>query len=112
MTMNRVQSGLQAVPRGARQTLYWIVLGIGLVLGALQSIGVEDLGPLSVSQALQVYAYLSAATGGLAVANVRPADEGRHPHGRGGGHLGEVAGDFDLSAFEPVEDEEDVFGRR
>src|SRR4051794_38198911 len=31
---------------------------------------VQEIGPISVAQALQAYAYLSAATGGIAVANV------------------------------------------
>jgi hypothetical protein len=107
--MNGIQSLLQDLPAPLRKTLYALVTIFGLTLGILQSVGVSDLGPLSMTQALQVYAYLSPLVGAVAVANVKKpaADPGVESAG-----LGDLVQDYelDMSAFEPVGDMDDVYG--
>ena len=75
------------------------------MLGILQSLDVNDLGPLTMTQALQVYAFLSPLVGAVAVANVN-----KPPVESAG--LGELVqdNDLDMSAFEPVGDIDDVYG--
>ena len=103
--MTAIQAQLQALPAPLRQTLYSLVTILGLTLGVLQAIDVNDLGPLTMTQALQVYAYLSPLVGAVAVANVKK------PVGDSAA-LGELVEEYDLdmSAFEPVGDMDDVYG--
>jgi hypothetical protein len=92
---------LRALPRGVRKTIYSVLALVGAALAALVALGVEEIGPVTVDRMLQVYAYLSPLMGVVAVANVAPS----------GGE--EVFPDFDedvdLSSFEPVGSESDVF---
>ncbi len=103
--MTGIQSLLQDLPAPLRKTLYWLVTIFGLVLAILQSADVTDLGPLTMTQAFQIYAFLSPLVGAVAVANVNK------PTGDSAG-LGELVQDYDLdmSAFEPVGDIDDVYG--
>jgi hypothetical protein len=94
---------LRALPSSVRKTIYTVLALLGLALAGLELLGVSELGPISMSRALEVYAYISPAMGLVAVANVnKPAD------------VEAVGGDFDedvdLSAFEPVGSEDDVYG--
>jgi hypothetical protein len=104
--MNGIQALLQELPAPLRQTLYTLITILGLTLGILQSIDVNNLGPLTMTQALQIYAFLSPLVGAVAVANVNkpvPTDSAG---------LGELVqdNDLDMSAFEPVGDIDDVYG--
>jgi hypothetical protein len=103
--MTSIQALLQGLPAPLRQTLYSLITILGLTLGLLQSMDVNDLGPLTMTQALQIYAFLSPLVGAVAVANVHkpPADAS------GLGDLVED-NDLDMSAFEPVGDMDDVYG--
>ena len=102
--MNPTQSlrdVLQQLPPRLRTTLYALLGLAGVVLGICSISGVDNLGPVSLAQALEIYAVLSAATGGLAVANVqnKPTFE-----------LTTFDEDVDLSSFEPVGLVTDVYG--
>ena len=94
---------LRALPSSVRKAIYTVLALLGLVLAGLELLGVSEIGPISMSRAFEVYAYISPAMGLVAVANVnKPAD------------VDAVGDDFDedvdLSAFEPVGSEEDVYG--
>jgi hypothetical protein len=104
--MNPVQSLLQDLPRGVRKTVYAILILVGAVLTALQGAGVEDLGPITLNDALKAYAVLSPLIGVLAVANV---SKPREQEFADSGSLGDVAGTLDLSSFEPVGQIDDVY---
>jgi hypothetical protein len=104
--MNPVQSVLQDLPQGVRKTIYTILILVGAVLTALQSAGIENLGPVTLTDALTAYAVLSPLIGVLAVANVsKPREEEL----AASGSLGDVAGTLDLSSFEPVGQIDDVY---
>ena len=94
---------LRALPRGVRRTIYSVLAVLGAVLAALVGLGVEEVGSVTVDRLLQVYAYLSPLMGVVAVANVTPSD----------GTATLVDFDFDedadLSSFQPVGSEGDVF---
>lgn len=94
---------LQALPAPLRRTLYSVLGLVGAALAICTVIGLDDLGPITLTQALEAYAFLSAATGGVAVANV-----GRRPDD--GAELGDFDEDVDLSSFAPIGHEDDVFG--
>jgi hypothetical protein len=66
---------LRRLPRRVRRTIYtvWTLLGAGLA--ACQSFDVTDLGPITVAQALQAFAYLSPVMGAIAVANAAKTPE-------------------------------------
>lgn len=100
-----IQTMLQQLPPRVRKTLYWVITAVGAVLAILQGFGVEDLGPITMTQALQYYAFVSPFVGAVAVANVKKA-----PVESSG--LGEMVQDYDLdmSGFEPVGDMDDVYG--
>jgi hypothetical protein len=103
--MTGIQTLLQELPPPLRKTLYYLVTIIGLTLWILQSFDVNDLGPITMAQALQAYALVSPLVGAIAVANVKkPAVESAG--------LGELVQDYDLemSGFEPVGDLDDVYG--
>jgi hypothetical protein len=92
---------LRRLPSSARTTIYTAFVFIGAALGVCQTMGVETIGPVTVTRALEIYAYLAPLSGVVAVANVtKPAgtDEEIEPEGP-----------VDLSMFEPVGDPEDVF---
>jgi hypothetical protein len=72
------------------------------VLAGLVAAGVDDLGPVTVDRMLQVYAYLSPLMGVVAVANVTPGENDERM-------LLDFDEDADVSSFEPVGDENDVF---
>lgn len=93
---------LRGLPRGVRKAIYSVLALVGAALAVCVGIGVKDLGPLTVERALQVYAYLSPLMGAVAVANVAPSDGDA-------AMLGDFDEDVDLSSFEPVGDESDVF---
>ncbi len=106
--MNPVQSTLQELPQQLRKALYVTLVLIGASLTALQTGGVTDLGPLTVTDALKTYAALTPLIGVLAVANV---SKPRESDLADAGSLGDVAGDIDLSSFQPVGHPDDVYGR-
>lgn len=99
--LSTAASLLRDLPRGVRKTIYTVLALIGAVLAGLVAVGVEDLGPVTVNRALQVYAYLSPLMGVVAVANVTP--------GEGEQALVDFDEDVDASSFEPVGTESDVF---
>jgi len=103
--MTGIQSLLQGLPTPLRKALYVIITIAGLVLAILESFDVTEIGPVTMTQALQAYAYLSPLVGAVAVANVKKA-----PVESAG--LGEMVQDYDLdmSGFEPVGDMDDVYG--
>ena len=93
---------LRRLPSSVRRTLYTVLALLGLALAAADFLGVTSIGSVSMSRALELYAYISPAMGLVAVANVGtpPADE----------EVTDFDEDVDLSAFEPVGAEEDVYG--
>jgi len=95
---------LRALPPGLRKTLYSLLTAVGGVLAALVAAGVKDLGPVTVDRLLEVFAYLSAALGVVAVSNVTPQEDAGAAVG-----LLDFDDDLDMSSFEPVQDESDVF---
>lgn len=103
--MNPVQTTLQGLPSSFRKVLYWVVAILGLTLGVLQAADVEDLGPITMTQALNVFAFLSPIAGLVAVANVSKPNPAEDSSG-----LGDLVADMDLSGFEPVGDIDDVYG--
>lgn len=100
-----IQAVLQDLPRPVRRTLYWIVSILGLLLGVLQAVDVTDLGPITMAQALQAFAFLSPFAGFVAVANVSKPSAVEDSAG-----LGDLVQGMDLSAFEPVGAIDDVYG--
>ena len=92
---------LRSLPRGVRKTIYSVLALFGAVLAALVAVGVDDVGPVTGDRLLPVYAYLSPLMGVVAVANVAPSE--------GDQVLLDFDEDVDLSSFEPVGDESDVF---
>lgn len=103
--MTGIQALLQDLPAPLRKTLYAVITVVGLLLAILQTLDVSNLGPVTMTQALQIYAFLSPAVGAVAVANVnKPVVESAG--------LGDLVQDHDLdmSAFEPVGDMDDVYG--
>ena len=92
---------LRRLPQGLRKTIYSILAILGAVLALLVSLGVSDVGPISLTRALELYAYISPAIGVVAVANVSKPVEGP---------AADFDEDVDLSTFEPVGAEEDVYG--
>jgi len=102
--MNALQSLLQGLPPRVRQTLYWLVTGVGATLFVLQYVGVDDLGPITMTQALEAYALVSPLVGAVAVANVKKSVD----DSPGLGDLQD--NDLDMAEFEPVGDMDDVYG--
>ena len=101
-TMTTATVLLRDLPPGLRKTIYTVLALVGAVLAGLVAVGVKDVGPVTVDRLLQVYAYLSPLMGVVAVANVRPGEgEDRM--------LLDFDEDADVSSFEPVGDESDVF---
>lgn len=99
--LSSVADLLRTLPAGMRKTIYTVLAIAGAVLAGLVALGVEDVGPVTVDRLLQVYAYLSPLMAVVAVANVTPSDEVAP--------LLDFDEDADLSSFEPVGDENDVF---
>jgi hypothetical protein len=97
---------LQQLPPWLRSSLYTIVVIAGAALAVLSTLGVRDLGPLTLAQALEAYAVLSAGTGGIAVANVGAPEA----HTEAAGEYSQFDEDADLSSFEPVGLVTDVYG--
>jgi hypothetical protein len=95
-------TGLRALPSPVRRALYALMLVVGAGLSALQAAGVDSVGGLTLTRALQIYAYLAPLTGVVAVANVSPSSGS-------GMELPPVDDTVDLSSFEPVGDGSDVF---
>ena len=92
---------LRRLPQGLRKTIYFALALLGALLATLVAFGVSDIGPVSLTRALELYAYVSPAIGVVAVANVnKPAEESP----------AEFDEDVDLSAFEPVGSEDEVYG--
>ncbi len=104
MTPTRLLSdALHRLPEPLRKTLYSILGLVGAVLAVCAMFGIDELGPVTLVQALEAYAFLSAATGGVAFANVgnKAADTVE---------LTAFDEDVDLSSFEPIGHVDDVFG--
>jgi hypothetical protein len=95
---------LRSLPSGVRRGIYTTIVLLGALLAILDASGVTDLGPMTVAQALQVYAYISPIAGVVAVANVsKPAADTADYQGHGE--------DVDLSSFQPVGDVDEVYGQ-
>lgn len=99
---------LKALPPGVRSTLYTVLGLAGVALAICSVTGVDDLGPVTLTDALKVYTFLSAATGGVAVANVQRRPRRRHQEDE----LSDFDEDVDLSSFEPVGLVTDVYGEQ
>ena len=95
---------LRDLPRGVRKAIYTVLALVGAALAVCVAIGIKDVGPVTVDRLLQVYAYLSPFMGAVAVANVAPGTGDSSPAG-----FADFDEDADLSSFEPVGDESDVF---
>ena len=93
---------LQSLPEPARKILYSVLGLVGLALAIFTVAGIDDLGPITLTQALEAYTLLSVATGGVAVANVGTSN--RAPE------LSDFDEDVDLASFEPIGHVDDVFG--
>jgi hypothetical protein len=93
---------LRDLPSPVRRTIYTVLALVGAVLAGLVAVGVDRIGSLTVDRMLQVYAYLSPLMGVVAVANVTPGEGSEQP-------LLDFDEDADVSSFEPVGDESDVF---
>jgi hypothetical protein len=93
---------LRGLPRGVRKAIYSVLALVGAALAACVAIGIKDVGPVTVDRLLQVYAYLSPLMGAVAVANVTPGDSDP-------ALFTDFDEDADMSSFEPVGDESDVF---
>ena len=92
---------LRRLPSGWRKAIYTVLAVLGLALAAADFLGVTSIGPVSMERALQLYTYVSPAVGVVAVANVnKPAEEA----------VGDFDEDVDLSAFEPIGTEDEVYG--
>jgi hypothetical protein len=92
---------LRRLPSSVRTTIYTVFVLIGAALGICQTLGVESLGPVTVTRALEIYAYLAPLSGVVAVANVtKPA---------GADEYVDPEEPVDLSMFEPIGDAEDVY---
>jgi hypothetical protein len=90
---------LQRLPANVRRTLYSVISVAGLALVVAQMLGWQELGPISVDQALQAYALVSPAVGVVAVANVSSPTQDV-------GDFGDFEDDFDASSFDPVVQDE------
>jgi hypothetical protein len=105
MTSISVIAGqLQRLPANVRRTLYSIVSLAGLVLLVVQLLGWHDLGPISVDQALQVYAVVAPAIGVVAVANVSSPTPDVEEFGEDSDE------DFDFASFVPAAQDDDFSG--
>lgn len=93
---------LRDLPAPVRKTIYTLLALVGAVLAGLVAVGVDEVGSLTVDRMLQVYAYLSPLMGVVAVANVTPGEGDEQA-------LLDFDEDSDVSSFEPVGDESDVF---
>lgn len=102
---NTAQAVLQSLPASWRKTIYVLIAVLGFAIGTLQALDVSDIGPFTMTQVLQFYAFVSPLAGVVAVANVKKAPVDSAP-------LGAYAGavDHDLSAFEPVGAIDEVYG--
>jgi hypothetical protein len=95
---------LRSLPSGVRRGIYTTIVLLGALLAILDASGVTNLGPMTVAQALQVYAYISPVAGVVAVANVsKPAPD------TADAQVHEE--DVDLSSFQPVGDVDEVYGQ-
>jgi hypothetical protein len=93
------------VPRRVRRTMYSVWTLLGALLAAWQTLNWGDLGPISATEAVQAYAFLSPALVALAAVNApKPRED-------------EVVDwvdddaddDVDVSSFDPVVDPDAVF---
>lgn len=100
---------LRSLPSGVRKTLYALIVVLGAVLAILDAAGVTDLGPITVDQALQIYAYVSPVAGVVAVANVGRPSTAAEAEAEAG--MPAYDEDADLSSFQPVGDVEEVYGQ-
>jgi hypothetical protein len=99
--LTSVADVLRGLPASVRKTIYSVLALVGAALAACVALGIEQIGPVTVDRLLQVYAYLSPLMGAVAVANVAPVE--------GDPGLMDFDEDVDLSSFEPVGDESEVF---
>jgi hypothetical protein len=105
---NFLSHTLQRLPQPLRKTLYSLIGLIGVALAACAALGFDDLGPVTLARALEVYAFVSAAIGGVAFANVGAPST--PPVGAGEFDF-DFDEDVDLSSFEPIGHVDDVFGQ-
>ncbi len=104
-SQNSVQALLQSLPARWRKAIYVLIAVLGFAVGLLQAADVSEIGPFTMTQVLQFYAFVSPLAGVVAVANVKkpPVDSAAL-----GSYAG--AGDYDVSTFEPVGAAEEVYG--
>jgi hypothetical protein len=91
---------LRRLPAGFRKTLYSVLIAFGGLLAGLVALGYDEIGSISLVRALEIYTYLSPAIGVVAFTNVGNTQESVDP---------EVDDEVDISAFEPIGSEDDVF---
>lgn len=99
--LSMISAQLQRLPAGARKTLYSVISIAGLGLVLCQAMNWKTLGPIDLDQAMAAYAVLSPAAGGVALANVSPADPGFEDFSQ------EFYDDFDVASFHPDRSSED-----
>ena len=97
---------LRSLPKTVRVWLYAVFGLLGTALAVAPQVGIADLGPLTLTEALQVYAFLAPAMASIAVSNAKrsvPAD----PSPRDYRHYREEA---DIASFAPVGSSAEVYG--
>ena len=101
---------LRSLPTTARVWLYAVYGLIGTALAVAPQLGIADLGPVTLTQVLQVYAFLAPVMGSIAYANTKESD----PYGGLAARAGYDPRDFrenvDLATFAPVGRAEEVYG--
>lgn len=103
MPIQFLTDSLRRLPPGMRKTIYTAMVLFGLALAVCGYLDIDDLGPVSLERAMEVYATLSPVIGGVAVANVGSPDKS------GQLALSDFDEDVDLTSFEPVGDPDEVF---
>ena len=92
---------LRRLPRPVRQAIYTVWTLLGAVLAAWQYFNWSDIGSLSVTDALQAYAFLSPVLGTLAAVNsAKPRETEMVDFGEDEG---------DLPSFDPLTEPDEVF---
>jgi hypothetical protein len=98
--LSQLATLLRDLPRPWRRAIYSAWTLIGAVLAVCQGVGIDDLGPVTMTQALQGYAALSPFIGGLAAVNAAPTPEVE---------LVDYDEDFDDSSFTGGEEPDPVY---
>ena len=94
---------MRRLPQGTRKTIYSALALVGAVLAVCGYYNIDDLGPVSLARAMEIYTTASPIIAGVAVANVNTPDKSLQPA------VGAFDEDVDLASFEPVGDASEVF---